>query len=209
MNWSDCTLRLMRGKPWPGAGGLAGRGPFGGLLLDLAADGDAFLLKGFSLQMRLWFAASGLGAVDPLVLRLVWGVAGAELVYEGTWEGQGLNEACWSFEEDTVELSGEEMEGSEVLLVMVCSWSLLAPPAERCSELDERLSVLRAGEAEQEEGCEGDSTWLACGGRGGTLGAGRFLPFAAAGLSDRDELPLLGDVSAAGASGVRLMLYQG
>lgn len=79
MNWSDCTLRLMRGKPWPGAGGLAGRGPFGGLLLDLAADGDAFLLKGFSLQMRLWFAASGLGAVDPLALRQVWGVAGAEL----------------------------------------------------------------------------------------------------------------------------------
>lgn len=50
------------------------------------------------------------------------------------------------------------MEGSEVLLVMICSRSLLAPPAERCSEPDERLSVLRAGEAEQEEGCDGDST---------------------------------------------------
>lgn len=84
MYWSDCTLRLMRGKPCPGAGGLAGRGPFGGLLLDLAVDGDAFLLKGFSLQIRLWFAASGLGAVEPLVLRLVCGVAGAELAYEGT-----------------------------------------------------------------------------------------------------------------------------
>lgn len=118
MYWSDCTLRLISGKPWPGAGGLAGRGPFGGLLLDLAEDGDAFLLKGFSLQIRLWFAASGLGDV---VLRLACGVAGAELAYEGTWGGQGLREACWSFEEDTVELSGVEIEGSEVLLVMVFS----------------------------------------------------------------------------------------
>lgn len=46
------TLRLMRGKPWPGAGGLAGRGPVGGLVLDLAGEGDAFLLNGFSLQVR-------------------------------------------------------------------------------------------------------------------------------------------------------------
>lgn len=209
MYWSDCTLRLISGKPWPGAGGLAGRGPFGGLLLDLAGDGDAFLLKGFSLQIRLWLAVSGLGAVDPFVLRLVWGVAGAELAYEGTWGGQGLREARWSFEEDTVELSGVEIEGSDVLLVIVCSWSLLAPPADRCSELDERLSVLRAGEAEQEEGSEGDRTWLEVGGGGGTRGAGRFLPFAAAGLSDRDVRPRLGEVSVAGDSAARLMLYQG
>lgn len=45
-----CTLRLISGKPWPGAGGLAGRGPFGGL--DLAGEGEAFLLKGFSLHIR-------------------------------------------------------------------------------------------------------------------------------------------------------------
>ena len=49
-----CTLRLIRGKPCPGAGGLAGRGPFGGLDLDLdlEGEGEAFLLNGFSLQIR-------------------------------------------------------------------------------------------------------------------------------------------------------------
>lgn len=47
-----CTLRLIRGKPWPGAGGLAGRGPLGVLVLDLAGEGEAFLLNGFSLQIR-------------------------------------------------------------------------------------------------------------------------------------------------------------
>lgn len=50
--FSFCTLRLIRGKPWPGAGGRAGRGPFGGLVLDLAGEGEAFLLNGFSLQIR-------------------------------------------------------------------------------------------------------------------------------------------------------------
>lgn len=49
------------------------------------------------------------------------------------------------------------MEGSETLLVKVCSWSLLGPPPsggweELWSEPEERLSVLRAGEGEQEEG---------------------------------------------------------
>lgn len=92
----------MRGKPWPGAGGLAGRGPFGGLVLDLAGEGDAFLLNGFSLQIRLlcaWAApeANGLAAAGgrggggpaPLVpmLRPVCGVAGAELAFDGMGEG--------------------------------------------------------------------------------------------------------------------------
>lgn len=44
------TLRLTSGNPCPGAGGLAGRGPLGGLVSDLAAF--AFLLNGFSLQNR-------------------------------------------------------------------------------------------------------------------------------------------------------------
>lgn len=49
---SVSTLRLIRGKPWPGAGGLAGRGPLGGLLFALEGEGEAFRLKGFSLQVR-------------------------------------------------------------------------------------------------------------------------------------------------------------
>lgn len=49
---SDVTLRLMSGKPWPGAGGLVGRGPRGGLVLEVAGEGEAFLLNGFSLQVR-------------------------------------------------------------------------------------------------------------------------------------------------------------
>lgn len=54
---------------------------------------------------------------------------------------------------------GEQIEGSEALLVKTGSWS---PPAlphlrsweELWSELEDRLSVLRAGEGEQEEGSE-------------------------------------------------------
>lgn len=117
-----------------------------------------------------------------------------------------MRATCWPFEEAAVESPGVEIEGSEVLLVMVCSRSLLAPPADRCSDPEERLSVLKAGEAEQEEGCEGDMTWVEVGGGGGTRGAGRFLPFPAPGLCER---PLLGDVSGAGDSDARLMLYQG
>lgn len=60
-------------------------------------------------------------------------------------------------EGEAVELHGEQMEGSETLLVKECSWSLLAPPPERgweelWSEPEDRLSMLRAGEGEQEEG---------------------------------------------------------
>lgn len=51
------------------------------------------------------------------------------------------------------------MDGSETLLVKLCSWSLLAlAPSgsweELWSEEEDRLSTLRAGEGEQEEGCE-------------------------------------------------------
>lgn len=49
------------------------------------------------------------------------------------------------------------MEGSEMLLVKACSWSLLTLPPrggweELWSEPEDRLSVLSAGEGEQEEG---------------------------------------------------------
>lgn len=52
---------------------------------------------------------------------------------------------------------GLQMEGSETLLVKGCSWSLLAAPLkggweELWSEPEERLSRLRAGEGEQDEG---------------------------------------------------------
>ena len=53
------TLRLMRGKPCPGAGGLAGRGPRGGRALAAPWDGEAFLLNGFSLQVRCGEQESG------------------------------------------------------------------------------------------------------------------------------------------------------
>lgn len=46
------ALRLISGKPCPGAGGLAGRAPFDGRLSDLPLEGEAFLLNGFSLQNR-------------------------------------------------------------------------------------------------------------------------------------------------------------
>lgn len=48
------------------------------------------------------------------------------------------------------------MEGSETLLVKTGSWSPLALRSreELWSELEDRLSVLRAGEGEQEEGSE-------------------------------------------------------
>jgi len=75
--------------------------------LDLAGEGEAFLLNGFSLQILLLYArpapeANGLGVVvgrgggapAPLVpeLRLVCGVAGAELAFDGMGEGEGLGE---------------------------------------------------------------------------------------------------------------------
>lgn len=58
---------------------------------------------------------------------------------------------------------GEQIEGSETLLVKTGSCWLLALPdlrswEELWSELEERLSVLRAGEGEQEEGSDGGRT---------------------------------------------------
>lgn len=55
------------------------------------------------------------------------------------------------------ESHGEQMEGSETLLVKASCWSLLALShdgawEELWSELEDRLSMLRAGEGEQEEG---------------------------------------------------------
>lgn len=44
------TFRLMSGKPCPGAGGLAGLEPLVAFFVAGDAVGDAFRLKGFSLQ---------------------------------------------------------------------------------------------------------------------------------------------------------------
>lgn len=49
------------------------------------------------------------------------------------------------------------MEGSETLFVKACSWSAVAMSRkgsrlELCSEPEDKLSVLRAGEGEHEEG---------------------------------------------------------
>lgn len=44
------TLRFMSGKPCPGAGGLAGLGPLVAFFVAGDEVGDAFRLKGFSLQ---------------------------------------------------------------------------------------------------------------------------------------------------------------
>lgn len=44
------TFRLIKGKPCPGAGGLAGLGPFELFLVEGEATGDGFRLKGFSLH---------------------------------------------------------------------------------------------------------------------------------------------------------------
>ena len=44
------TLRLMSGKPCPGAGGLAGLDPLVAFFVAGDAVGDGFRLKGFSLQ---------------------------------------------------------------------------------------------------------------------------------------------------------------
>lgn len=46
------TFRLMRGNPCPGAGGRAGRGPFGGLNTEELTEVVVFRLNGFSLQVR-------------------------------------------------------------------------------------------------------------------------------------------------------------
>lgn len=104
--------------------------------------------------------ASGLGATVP-ELRPVCGVAGADVAFDGVAAGWRLCEArgrC-SEEEDEVGSHGEQMEGSETLLVKTGSCSPLLLPGLRSweelwSELEERLSVLRAGEGEQEEGSE-------------------------------------------------------
>lgn len=61
-------------------------------------------------------------------------------------------------EEGGEAVDGEQMEGSETLLVKLCSCSLpVLPPTlvgweELWSEPEDKLSMLRAGEGEQEEG---------------------------------------------------------
>lgn len=77
-------------------------------------------------------------------------MAGAEGV-EGLMERLGRRSSEQEEGEgETVGSLGPLMEGSETLLVKGCSW----PGAweELWSEQEERLSTLRAGEGEQEEG---------------------------------------------------------
>lgn len=110
--------------------------------------------------------ASGLGVTEgaPVPeLRPVCGVAGAEVALDDTGAGQRLGEVRGRCSGDDAGSHGEQMEGSETLLVKTGSWSLLALPhlrswEELWSELEDRLSVLRAGEGEQEEGSEGGRT---------------------------------------------------
>lgn len=66
-------------------------------------------------------------------------------------------------EGEAAESHGEQMDGSETLLVKGCCWSLLALPPnggweELWSEPEDRLSVLGAGEGEQEEVWEWERT---------------------------------------------------
>lgn len=81
----------MRGNPCPGAGGRAGRGPFGGLDTEELTEVVVFRLNGFSLQVRLpgVLGVCEEGDGDGLTLRLVCGVAGAELVLVGGGGGGG------------------------------------------------------------------------------------------------------------------------
>ncbi|PWA16833.1 hypothetical protein CCH79_00012776 [Gambusia affinis] len=101
----------------------------------------------------------GRGGLAP-VLRLVCGVAGAELALGGNADGEERWEEWFrrSAEDEEDGLSpGDEMDGSETLLLKLCSWSLLPPSGsweELWSEEEDKLSMLRAGEGEQEEGCE-------------------------------------------------------
>lgn len=67
--------------------------------LDLAGEGEAFLLNGFSLQIRLLFdwtlpEASWLGCGEEALfsrLRTACGVAGAEVALSGQAAGEGPN----------------------------------------------------------------------------------------------------------------------
>lgn len=54
------TLRLMRGKPCPGAGGRAGRGPFGGLDGEEVSEGEVFRLNGFIRWSNRYISLGGL-----------------------------------------------------------------------------------------------------------------------------------------------------
>lgn len=143
-----------------------------------AAEGD-FLLKGFSLQGRFFrgggtagagppgdarglAVSGGLGGGGLAALRLVCGVAGAELVLAGREgeEGPGERWGRRSAEEADgggAGSQGPEMDGSETLLVKGWSSPSPAPPLmggweELWSEAEDRLSTLIAGEGEEEEG---------------------------------------------------------
>ena len=106
----------------------------------------------------------GLAALAP-ALRLVCGVAGAELVLAGREEGEGPKERRGARRsEEEAEAGGAvsqgpEMEGSETLLVKGWSSPALAPPCrggweELWSEAEEKLPMIFAGEGVEEEGWE-------------------------------------------------------
>lgn len=103
-------------------------------------------------------AAKGLGCGEEApfsLLRTTCGVAGAEA--GGATAGEGPREergSCSEEEGGAAAVSlGEQMEGSETLLVKAGGWSWACEASEELwSELEDRLSMLRAGEGEQEEG---------------------------------------------------------
>lgn len=105
--------------------------------------------------------AKGLGCGEEApfsLLRTACGVAGAEVALGGgAAAGEGPREergSCSEEEGGEVAASlGEQMEGSETLFVKAGGWSWACEASEELwSELEDRLSMLRAGEGEQEEG---------------------------------------------------------
>lgn len=111
--------------------------------------------------------ARGLGCGEEApfsLLRTACGVAGAEVALGGgaaaggrprEERGSCSEEEVAAEEEAAAASPGEQMEGSETLLVKAGGWSW-SWACEACeelwSELEDRLSMLRAGEGEQEEG---------------------------------------------------------
>lgn len=105
--------------------------------------------------------AKGLGCAEEApfsLLRTACGVAGAEVALGGgAAAGMGPREERGSCAEDeggeVAASLGEQMEGSETLLLKAGGWSWACKASEELwSELEDRLSMLRAGEGEQEEG---------------------------------------------------------